>query len=100
MARKGMKIKKVPQFLMSDAHRTKLQNSGILNRLIKHALGENSMTASEAATGIALMRKVLPDLSHATIEAQVMVETLTDEELDAQIATLSGGKAGASHRTH
>ncbi len=97
MARKGIKTNKEPKFLMSDHHRVKLQNCGILNRLIQHALGKNTMKASEAATGIALMRKVLPDLSHATIEAQVMVETLTDEELDTQIAEL---EATASQLTH
>ena len=85
---------------MSDHHRVKLQNCGVLNRLIEHALGKNSMTASEANTGIALMRKVLPDLSATTIDAQVTMDNLTDEEVDARIATLTGGTAGTARVTH
>jgi hypothetical protein len=56
-----------PGFQMSNEHRVKIQNSNILNALIKHALGEQEMSASQVTTGLGLLRKVLPDLSATTI---------------------------------
>ena len=51
---------------MSEEHRTKIGNSKILNHLIEHAVGEREMTATQANTGLALLRKVMPDLSAIT----------------------------------
>ena len=58
---------------MSDDHRVKIQNSNILNALIEHVDGKREMSASQVTAGIALMRKVLPDLSavEATISGQI-----------------------------
>jgi hypothetical protein len=55
-------------FRMSDEHRTKIANSQILNVLIEHAEGRRDMTASQVTAGIALLRKVLPDLATVTHE--------------------------------
>lgn len=52
---------------MSDAHRVKIQNSNILNALIEHAVGEREMTSTQVTSGIALLKKVMPDLSAVTI---------------------------------
>ena len=49
---------------MSNAHRVKIQNSNILRYLMDHVEGKREMTPTQAATGVALMKKVLPDLSH------------------------------------
>lgn len=49
-------------FLMDDSHRTKIANSQILNRLIKHAEGELELTSTQVQTGLGLLKKVLPDL--------------------------------------
>jgi len=49
-------------FRMSDEHRVKIQNSNILNALIEHAVGKRDMTATQVTAGIALLKKVLPDL--------------------------------------
>lgn len=49
-------------FLMTDEHRTKIANSQILKHLIEHVLGQRDMTATQVSAGIALMKKVLPDL--------------------------------------
>jgi hypothetical protein len=49
-------------FRMSDEHRVKIQNSNILNALIEHVDGKRDMSATQVSAGIALMRKVLPDL--------------------------------------
>ena len=49
-------------------HRVKIQNSNILNALIEHALGSREMTTSQANVGIALLRKIMPDLATTTIQ--------------------------------
>jgi hypothetical protein len=50
-------------FRMSDDHRVKIQNSNILNALIEHVEGKRDMSASQVTAGVALMKKILPDLS-------------------------------------
>lgn len=56
-----------PGFRMSDEHRVKIQNSNILNALIEHVDGKREMSATQVSAGVALLRKVLPDLSNVTI---------------------------------
>jgi hypothetical protein len=48
---------------MSSEHRVKIQNSNILNALIEHVEGKREMSASQVSAGIALLKKVLPDLA-------------------------------------
>ena len=48
---------------MSEEHRTKISNSKILNRLIACAEGEAELSSTQATVGIALLKKVMPDLS-------------------------------------
>jgi hypothetical protein len=55
-------------FRMSDEHRVKIQNSNILNALIEHVDGKREMSASQVSAGVALLKKVLPDLSAMTVE--------------------------------
>lgn len=50
-------------FRMDDSHRTKIANSQILNRLIGHVEGEVEMTSTQVTAGIALLKKVLPDMT-------------------------------------
>lgn len=65
-----MAARKSPSaFRMSDAHRTKIANSQILKCLIEHAEGTREMSSTQVTAGIALLRKVMPDLS--SVEAQV-----------------------------
>ena len=64
MAARGRK----PGFRMSDEHRVKIQNSNILNALIEHVDGNREMSATQVSAGIALLKKVLPDLSAMTLE--------------------------------
>lgn len=52
---------------MSSEHRVKIQNSNILNALIEHVDGKREMSATQVSAGIALLRKVLPDLNSTTI---------------------------------
>jgi len=48
---------------MSPEHRDKIANSNILSKLIKAAEGKEEMTATQAQIGIALLKKVMPDIS-------------------------------------
>lgn len=52
-----------PGFAMSDEHRVKIQNSNILNALVEHVEGKREMSATQVSAGIALLRKVLPDMT-------------------------------------
>jgi hypothetical protein len=58
---------RVAGFRMSDEHRVKIQNSNILNALIEHVSGNREMSSTQVTAGIALMKKVLPDLSSVEV---------------------------------
>lgn len=49
---------------MSDDHRVKIQNSNILNALIEHVEGKREMSSTQVTAGIALLKKILPDLQN------------------------------------
>lgn len=53
---------------MTEEHRTKIANSQILKRLIEHVEEDKDMSATQVTAGLALLKKVLPDLSAVTIE--------------------------------
>lgn len=53
-----------PGFRMDDSHRTKIANSQILNRLVGHVEGKVELSGTQVTAGIALLKKVLPDLNH------------------------------------
>ena len=48
---------------MSDEHRVKIQNSNILNALVEHVEGKREMSSTQVTAGVALLKKVLPDLT-------------------------------------
>ena len=48
--------------ILTDEHRGKIANSNILNALIEHVQGTREMAATQVSAGIALLKKVLPDL--------------------------------------
>jgi hypothetical protein len=47
---------------MDDSHRVKIQNSNILNALIEHVEGRREMSGTQVSAGVALLKKVLPDM--------------------------------------
>lgn len=57
-----MAAKKGPSYTMSHTHRDKIKNSNILNALVEHAEGNREMTSTQVTAGIALLKKVLPDM--------------------------------------
>jgi hypothetical protein len=70
-----------PGFVMSDAHRVKIQNSNILNALIEHVNGDREMSSSQVTAGIALLRKVMPDLQSTEITADVVAHVVSTKPL-------------------
>jgi hypothetical protein len=52
---------------MSDEHRVKIQNSNILNALIQHVEGNREMSSTQVTAGVALLKKVLPDLASVEV---------------------------------
>ena len=53
---------------MDDSHRVKIQNSNILTCLIEHVTANREMSATQVSAGIALLKKVLPDLSSVELK--------------------------------
>lgn len=82
MAERGRK----PGFRMSDEHRVKIQNSNILNALIEHVEGRRDMSATQITAGVALLKKVLPDLSSTELSGSVDVVNYSKEQRDAAVA--------------
>jgi hypothetical protein len=74
-ARKGEQFKS----RMSNEHRVKIQNSNILNALIEHVVDGREMKATQVTAGIALLKKVMPDLSN--------VELSSDEDNPLTVVT-------------
>jgi len=67
---------------MSEEHRTKIRNSQILKNLIECAEGNRELSSTQATVGIALLKKVMPDLAAST------VEQTTVHEVGATVADL------------
>jgi hypothetical protein len=63
--------KRMPKGLMPDTHRVKIQNSNILNALVEHTLGKRDMSATQVSAGIALLRKIMPDLAAVEHQGEV-----------------------------
>jgi len=97
MAQRGRQ----PGFVMSAEHRTKIANSQILNALIEHVEGKREMSSSQVTAGVALLKKVMPDLTHtehANDPDNPLIRDaheLTDRELAAIAAAGSAGIAAA-----
>ena len=72
-------------FIMSNAHRTKIQKSNILRVLIEHAEGRREMNPTAVTAGLGLLKKCLPDLSSIELTGdkdsplQVMVQKFTGD---------------------
>jgi hypothetical protein len=77
----------------AERWRERIRQANILDRLIKFANGDIDMSAAQAATGLKLIGKVLPDLQATTVTARVEHSSLSREELEARL-TQMGGDAG------
>lgn len=77
-----------PGFVMSEEHRVKIQNSNILNALIEHVNGKREMSASQVSAGVALMKKILPDLQAVQLSGKDggPIEIVSKQQRDASVA--------------
>lgn len=87
-----------PGFVMGPEHRLKIANSNVLNCLIQHAEGTREMSATQVSAGIALLRKVLPDLSveEVNVSGSVQIERIEYVIIDPQ-ASLEHSDETTSH---
>lgn len=53
---------------MGAEHRTKIANSKVLSRLIRHAEGEEEMTSTQVTAALGLLDRVMPKLASTSIE--------------------------------
>jgi hypothetical protein len=83
MAKRGRK----PGFVMTDAHRVKIQNSNIITALIDHALGKREMSSTQVAAGLGLAHKVLPNLQAVTLagDADNPLTIVSKDQRDASV---------------
>lgn len=58
---------------LTQEHRDKIAKSKILQRLISHAEGVEDMRQTEVTAAIALLKKVLPDMTESKNESTVTV---------------------------
>lgn len=87
-----------PGFVMPDEHRLKIANSNILKCLIEHAVGKREMTQTQVSAGIALLRKVMPDL--ASVEHSGQIDTRRASEIaDDQLAHIATGSSEGTAET-
>jgi hypothetical protein len=49
--------------MLTDEHRAKIANSNTLNALIEHVEGRRDMSSTQVTAGVALLKKVMPDLA-------------------------------------
>ena len=84
-----------PGFRMSEEHRVKIKNSNILNALIEHVEGNREMSATQVSAGVALLRKVLPDLSAVDHSGEVEVRR-ANEMADDELASIAAGRSNGT----
>jgi hypothetical protein len=73
----GTRAKPVPNLeSMGPTHRLKIANSNVLRYLVDHAEGKKEMQPTQVTAAIALLKKVLPDLSAIDQKSELSV---TDE---------------------
>ena len=49
---------------LGTEHRLKIANSNVLNKLIAHVDGKEKLEATQVTAAIALVKKILPDLTY------------------------------------
>lgn len=74
-----------PGFL-TDEHRGKIASSSILNALIEHTEGRREMTSTQVTAGIALLKKVMPDLSAIDHSGEVTTPFVMRAPMPAETA--------------
>jgi len=94
----GSRQKSAIDIRLTAEHRLKIANSNILNCLIEHAEGIREMTGTQVQASIALLKKVMPDLSttehtgETTLVIQQVTRTIVDPTQKSNPLTLSDAR--------
>ena len=79
----------------------KIRTSAVLNRLIKHAMGEVEMSSSQVAAAKALINKYIPDVSSVEMTAEVEHSVAASEPMTTeQWLKESAGHLSQDHKPH
>lgn len=78
-----MAARKGPKYTMTNEHRDKIKNSNILNALVEHAEGQREMSSTQVTAGLALLKKIMPDLQ--------AVQLSGDQENPVSVKVTIGG---------
>lgn len=93
-----------PGFKIPEEHRIKIANSKILNRLIDHAMGECDMKQTEVTAAVALLKKVLPDMteskSDVTVEHRSVMRIPAPKKDIAEWMSGSSGNLSPARKQH
>lgn len=100
MSERGRK----PGFKIPEAHRVKIANSNILNALMEHALGAREMSNTQVTAAIALLRKVLPDMTESkqdiTVEHRSVMRMPEPAKDGAEWLKRSSGNLNEAPKPH
>lgn len=83
-------------FVMPEEHRTKISNAKIFNRLIDHVNGKEGvdLSATQVAAALGLLKKVMPDLSAITMDAEVKHDLSDDMKTLMNMASKKTKRVG------
>ncbi|HEU4344812.1 MAG TPA: hypothetical protein VFU31_24955 [Candidatus Binatia bacterium] len=70
---KGMHERLSTSPAYAEKVRARIRAGGIARRLEDHVIGKVEMTASQVTAALGLLKKVVPDLSHQTLDGSVDV---------------------------
>lgn len=93
-----------PGFKIPEEHRVKIANSNILNALMEHAMGQREMSNTQVTAAIALLRKVLPDMteskSDVTVEHRSVMRIPEPKQDTAEWLKTSSGSPNPAPKPH
>lgn len=81
-------------FVMSEGHRLKIQNSNILSMLIKNAECKQDMSSGQVSSALGLLKKIMPDLSAITMDAEVKHDLSDDMKMLMNLASEKTKRVG------
>ena len=92
-----------PGFKIPEEHRVKIANSSILNALMEHAMGQREMSGTQVTAAIALLKKVLPDMTESKSDVTVehrSVMRIPEPAKDTTEWLMSSGSPSQAPKPH
>jgi len=79
--------------MLTEEHRDKIRKSNIFSNLIQHAEGKKDLSPTQVQVGLALIKKILPDLQSVQIsgdeEKPFVVEHKLTEAKETFLAAIA-----------